>query len=109
MARLSRPVRRLLAVLLLAGLAACAEPFEVPPSPEARWSMPPAPPLPAPLGPFDYDPSPRAIALCYGNLLNNPEEVMAAPVGVLPTGTLSTTLFRVVSMMSTALAPWVVT
>jgi len=84
MARLSRPVRRLLAVLLLAGLAACAEPFEVPPSPEARWSMPPAPPLPAPLGPFDYDPSPRAIALCYGNLLNNPEEVMAAAQELCP-------------------------
>ena len=46
--------------------------------------MPPAPPLPAPLGPFDYDPSPRAIALCYGNLLNSPEEVMAAAQELCP-------------------------
>jgi hypothetical protein len=84
MTRLSGPVRLLLAALLLAGLAACAQPFEVPPSREARRAVPPAPPLPAPLGPFDYDPRPRAIALCYGNLLNNPEEVMAAAQELCP-------------------------
>ena len=46
--------------------------------------MPPAPPLPGPLGPFDYDPRPRAIALCYGSWLNNPEEVMAAAQELCP-------------------------
>ena len=68
--------RAVLAALLLAGLAACAQPFEVRPPREARRAVPPAPPLPGPLGPFDYDLRPRAIALCYGSLMNDPEEVM---------------------------------
>jgi hypothetical protein len=68
--------RALLAALLLGGLAACAQPFEVPPPREAMRAVPPGPAPPGPLGPFDYDPRPRAIALCYGNLVNDPEEVM---------------------------------
>ena len=84
MPRTTTPGRILSAALLLAGLAACAEPFEVPPSPEGTAAVPPAPALPGPLGPFDYDPSPRAIALCYGNAVNSPEEVMAAARELCP-------------------------
>jgi hypothetical protein len=76
MPRFPAPCRALLAALLLAGLAACAQPFEVPPPREANRAVPRGPELPGPLGPFDYDPRPRAIALCYGNLINDPEEVM---------------------------------
>lgn len=77
-ATVRRPVpgRAFLAALLLAGLAACAQPFEVPPPRDARRAVPPGPTLQGPLGPFDYDPRPRAFALCYGSLVNNPEEVM---------------------------------
>ncbi len=82
--RTKAPAHVLLAALLLVGLSACAEPFEVAPSREGQRAVPPAPPLPGPLGPFDYDPSPRAIALCYGNLVNNPEQVMAAAQELCP-------------------------
>ncbi len=75
-ARPSASGRAVFAVLLLAGLAACAQPFEVPPPREANRAVPRGPALPGPLGPFDYDPRPRAIALCYGNLINDPDEVM---------------------------------
>jgi hypothetical protein len=84
MPRCSFPSRVLLAALLLTGLAACAQPFEVPPSPQGRRAVPPSPPLPGPLGPFDYDPRPRAVALCYGSWLNSPEEVMAAAQELCP-------------------------
>jgi len=73
-----------LATLILAGLAGCAEPFETAPSRQSRAAVPPPPRLPGPLGPFDYDPRPRAIALCYGNLVNSPEEVMAAAQELCP-------------------------
>ena len=84
MPRFPAPCRALLAALLLAGLAACAQPFEVPPPREARRAVPPGPALPGPLGPFDYDPRPRAIALCYGNLINDPEEVMQTAQDLCP-------------------------
>ncbi len=66
-----------LAALLLAGLAGCADPYKVSPSRQGREAVPPAPQLPGPLGQFDYDPRPHTIALCYSNILNSPEEVMA--------------------------------
>ncbi len=73
-----------LTTLTLAGLAGCAEPFQTAPSRQSRAAVPPPPQLPGPLGPFDYNPSPRAIALCYSNILNSPEEVMAAAQELCP-------------------------
>jgi hypothetical protein len=76
--------RVVLAALLPAALAACAQPFQVPPPREAVLAVPPGPALPGPLGPFDYDPRPRAIALCYGKPMNDPEEVRQAARALCP-------------------------
>lgn len=67
-----------LAGLTMLALAACSSaPYAVAPSDPAVEAVPATPALAGPLGPFDYDPRPRAIAICYGNVLNEPAEVMA--------------------------------
>lgn len=76
------------AVLTLSlALAACSStPFEVPPSDDAQRLVPGVPALAGVLGPFDYDPRPRAIALCYGSFFNRPTEVMALAGELCPYG-----------------------
>ncbi|MCG8358150.1 MAG: hypothetical protein MI920_21500 [Kiloniellales bacterium] len=78
---------RVLSLLALAaGLTACTtRPFEVPPdrdaykllerAAEAKARARPRGERPKPVGPHDYDDSPRPIALCYSSQLNTPEEV----------------------------------
>lgn len=65
------------AALAMALVAACStEPFEVPPPKDVVAALPPGPELSGRLGPFDYDPRPRALSVCYSDLLNEPRQVM---------------------------------
>jgi len=76
------------AVLALSlALTACTSaPFEVPPSGDAELMVPDVPALAGVFGPFDYDPRPRALALCYSSLFNRPTEVMEAAGELCPYG-----------------------
>jgi hypothetical protein len=75
------------ALALLSALAACsATPFETPPSDDAAQAVPGVPALAGVLGPFDYDPRPRAVALCYGSFFSRPREVMEHARELCPYG-----------------------
>ena len=71
--------RNLLPVSLLLALGACtAGPYPItPPADVARAVTANAPKI-EPLGPFDYDPRPIALAICYNNAVDEPAEVIAA-------------------------------
>lgn len=76
-----------MAALAVLALAACSSaPYPVAPSDPAVAAVPATPALAGPLGPFDYDPRPHAIALCYGSALNEPAEVMARARELCPYG-----------------------
>ncbi len=68
-------------------LAGCAnQPFPVAPSSDARAALPPEASQKIVLGPFDYDPRPRAVAVCYGSFFNRPKQVMAEAQRLCPNG-----------------------
>lgn len=76
-----------MAGLTMLALGACSTaPYDVSPSDAALAAVPAVPASVGPLGPFDYDPRPRAIALCYGNAFNEPAEVMARAGELCPYG-----------------------
>ncbi len=85
--RRSRNLGSLAVLALLLALAACSSaPFQVKPSDDAVGMVPGVPALAGVLGPFDYDPRPRAMALCYSGLLNRPAEVMELAGELCPYG-----------------------
>ncbi|MDJ0609254.1 MAG: hypothetical protein QNJ67_09780 [Kiloniellales bacterium] len=84
MTRLSPLAAGLFLALLLAGCA--NQPFPVAPSSDAREALPPEASQEIVLGTFDYDPRPRAVAVCYGSLFNRPKQVMAEAQRLCPNG-----------------------
>ena len=66
-------------------LAACGNrPFQVAPSGDASEALPPAAKERIVLGPFDFDPRPRAYGVCYGSLFNKPQQVMGVAQDLCP-------------------------
>lgn len=61
--------------LLAAGCS--ARPFKIAASDSAKAALPAEADAAMVLGPFDYDPRPRAVAVCYGAFYNRPKEVLA--------------------------------
>ncbi len=77
----------LAALALSLALAGCSTaPFQITPSDDAVRMVPAVPALAGVLGPFDYDPRPRAVALCYGSFFNRPQEVVARAGELCPYG-----------------------
>lgn len=73
------------ALCLALFLAGCANrPFQVPASSDAGQVLPPEANKTILLGPFDYDPRPRAIAVCYGSFFNKPQQVMGVAQDLCP-------------------------
>ena len=71
------PRRALLFAVMAAALAACSSrPFVVDPPSEAMKAVEPYLSDASERGPFDYNPDPRPIALCYSTQLNTLDEVM---------------------------------
>ncbi len=79
------PLRAASCLLLISLLAACgAQPYKIKPSSTAESVLPAEAKAKMLLGPFDYDPRPRAIAVCYGAFFNRPEEVIATAQSLCP-------------------------
>ena len=71
--------RNLLPVSLLLALGACtAGPYPITPPADVAGAVTANAPKIEPLGPFDYDPRPIALAICYNNAVDEPAEVIAA-------------------------------
>lgn len=82
---MAAPRKSLSSIVLLMMLAGCgAQPYEIVPSDTAESMLPAEAKADMLLGPFDYDPRPRAIAVCYGAFFNRPEEVTATVQSLCP-------------------------
>ncbi len=80
-------LRLVLMVPLLAALGACSTPpFQVPPPDEVVDGLPGDPEPETARGRFDFDPTPRAIALCYGKSFNTWESVVMEAREICPHG-----------------------
>lgn len=80
-------LRRVVAVLLLVLVAACeSRPFEIDSSRRAWRSAAAFQVSTEPLGPFDYNPNPRPIAICYSSQFNSQEEVVQRARELCPNG-----------------------
>ena len=79
------PLKTVCILLLASLLAGCgAQSYKIAPSGAAQAMLPAEAEAEMLLGPFDYDPRPRAIAVCYGAFFNRPEDVTATAQALCP-------------------------